>query len=107
MLKINFIDAPDLVVTIELEMTRYYLRLLWNDEGQYWTLSVRNEENQFLVEGIKVVPSYPLLSNYHRPELPPGEFIVVCKNDTLSRDAFIKNKATLIYMTKAEFYGTI
>lgn len=107
MLKINFIDAPDLVITLELELTRYYLRLLWNDEGDYWTLSIRNAENQFLVEGIKIVPRYPLLSNYHQPEMPPGEFIVICQNDVLKRDDFKVGKATLVYMARNEFYGTV
>jgi len=102
---IVFSDANDIVFKVTLDGTKYKLRMLWNPSGGYWTLSVRSEADVSLLEGIKVVPNYPLLRQYHRPNLPPGELMVITQDDTLDsigRNDFADSKVVLVYVTEDE-----
>lgn len=105
MITIAFPDANDIIVLVTLEGNQYKLRLLWNDVGEFWTLSVRSETGTPLIEGIRAVPNFPLLQPYHKPNVPPGELMVITSDDSLQdvgRDNFANGKAVLVYVTEAE-----
>lgn len=105
MQEITFADANDLVFKATMDGTKYKLRMLWNSSGGYWTLSIRSESGTSLLEGIKIVPNYPLLRQYHRPNVPPGELMVITQDDTLAsigRNDFANSKVVLVYVTEDE-----
>lgn len=105
MIDITFPDANDIVFKATLDGAVYKLRMLWNQSGGYWTLSIRKGDGSTLLEGIKVVPNYPLLRQYHRPNVPPGELMVITQDDALTaigRDDFANGKVVLVYMTEDE-----
>lgn len=104
MLRISFPDGPDIIVNIELENALYQLRFLYNTDDDAWTLSLRDKDNQPLIEGIKIVPNFPLLWLHHLPGVPGGEFMALSQADNIGRDAFTKGAATFIYMTEEEYY---
>ena len=105
MQKIAFLDANDIVSTVTLDGTQYQIRMLWNDRGGYWTLSLRSDSGASLLEGVKAVPDYPLLHPYRGTGIPPGELMVVTLDTTLQivgRTDFASSKAMLVYVTEAE-----
>lgn len=102
---ISFTDANDIVFLATLDDGQYKLRMLWNDSGGFWTLSVRQSDGTSLVEGIKVVPNYPLLRQYHKPDVPPGELLAIVTDDTkitIGRDDFSGGSVSLVYVTEDE-----
>jgi hypothetical protein len=102
---IAFLDASDIAFVATLDGTQYKVRMLWNDYGKFWTLSLRTAENISLLEGVKAVPDFPLLFPYHRPGIPPGELMVVTMDTTIqtvNRSGFANSKAILYYITEAE-----
>ena len=107
MLRITCPDAPDILVSAELDGKIYYIRLLYNADGAYSTLSLRDKDNLPLAEGIKCVPGWPLLSRRRVPGLPPGDFIVLCRSDAVGRADFKTGAAKLIYATEAELDGAV
>ena len=102
---ISFLDANDILTTATLDGTQYKIRMLYNDIGGYWTLSLRTTDNSPLLDGVKAVPDFPLLRPYHRPGIPPGELMVITLDTTIqtvSRADFANSKAILCYVTEAE-----
>lgn len=101
---ITFLDANDVLTTVTLDGTQYKIRILYNDIGDFWTLSLRTPDNSSLLEGIKAVPNFPILYPYHQPGIPPGELMVVTTDSiqTVGRDDFTGSKATLVYITEDE-----
>jgi len=105
MQEIAFADANDIVFKAILDGVKYKLRMLWNPSGGYWTLGIRAEDGTSLLEGIKVVPNYPLLRQCRRSNLPPGELLAITQNDSLAiigRDDFTDGKVVLTYVAEAE-----
>lgn len=101
---LSFLDANDSVFIATLDGTQYRLRMLWNDAGGFWTLSLRTPAGTALLEGVKVVPNYALLKPYHRPGIPPGELLVITDDtiQTVGRKDFADGTATLVYVTEDE-----
>jgi hypothetical protein len=59
-----------------LEGRDYVLRLSYNEREERFYLSILDEEEEPLVEGIKVIANWPLLRHYrYDPRLPPGELM--------------------------------
>ena len=105
---IVFGDANDIVFKATLDGAVYKLRMLWNPFGGYWTLSIRQEDGRPLLSGIKVVPNYPLLRQYHRPDVPPGEVMAITQDDSLAaigRADFASGKVVLVYVTEDEMHA--
>lgn len=102
---ISFLDSSDILTTVTLDGNQYKIRMLWNDIGQYWTLSLRTVDNESLLEGIKCVPDFRLLRPYHRPGIPAGELMIVAIDaslQTVGRSDFVNSKAKLVYVTEDE-----
>lgn len=102
---ISFLDANDILTTATLDGTQYKIRMLYNDKGGFWTMSLRTTDNSSLLESVKCVPDYPLLVPYHQPGIPPGELMIVTMDSTIqtvSRSDFANSKTILCYITEAE-----
>lgn len=103
MMRLGVIDANDQLIEADLGGTVFHIGLHWNQEGQLWTLSVRDLDRQILVSGIAVVPNWPLLRQIRAPELPPGEFGVSLRPGAgLDRGAFVRGDASLWYFPPEE-----
>lgn len=104
---ITFNDTSDTVSSVDIEGTVYKFRMLWNPGGYFWSMHLWDKNDNPLATNIKVVPNFPLLMNKHCFDIPRGEFIVVSKQTMLDRDAFKDGRATLVYVTRDEWYGTV
>lgn len=99
-------DLNDSMVRIILDNTLYWLHFSWNSRG-FWSMGIYDKDSTAVVEGIKLVPNFPLTLQYRRPQLPAGEFLVTVQDDrtdTLGREDFKNMKAALVYVTAGELH---
>jgi hypothetical protein len=56
----------------------YVLRFSFNEREERWHLSVFNDQEEPLLQGLKLLTSWPLLRNHRYDDrLPPGELMVI------------------------------
>jgi hypothetical protein len=100
MMVLGVIDANDQIIEADLDGTTYHVGLSWNEEGQLWTMSLRDLDQQILVSGIALVPLSPLLRQVRRPSLPPGELAIeAAPGSILDRQSFSSGRARLWYFS--------
>ena len=63
------------------------LTMLWNEYGQYWSLSVAELGGEVLISNVKCVASYPLTSRYQRTGLK-GDFYFLHRSGLSPRPTF-------------------
>lgn len=97
--EISVSDLNDQVFEASLLGERWFIRLLWNEYGQYWTMSLNDYKNNALVYNMKIVANYPIGAEYATDErLPDGEFIVESERDEkVLRDDFKDGIAHLYF----------
>lgn len=97
---ITFPDGNDVIFKTTLSGTEYTLRILWNQKGQYWTLSIGD-----IIKSIKVVCNYPLLNGYSHLAIPAGQLVCTTIDETLQRplrDSFTNGKCYLVYAVQTD-----
>jgi hypothetical protein len=75
-------DLPAYEFSITLESVIYILSFEWNDRGQFWTMDILDQDQNYLVAGIRMVSEINLLRRFKNTKLPAGDFIL---NDTSSK----------------------
>lgn len=90
-------DIPAYDFSLALEGVNYYFSFEWNERGQFWTMDILDQDQNYLVAGVRMVSGIDLLSRFKNTKLPPGIFIL---NDTSSkgRDPSFFNFGTEIIM---------
>lgn len=107
MITITLPDANDFVVSVTLDGEVFRLHFAWNDTGAFWSMGIRNDKDNIIIERIRCVPNYPLLAQYRRPTLPKGEVLCITSSNTVGRNDFASGKAKLVYVPEAELDGAI
>jgi hypothetical protein len=105
MIVLPIADLNSQSIEAVLDDDLYYIIIDWNETGQYWEMGIRNSLYRTLVDGICMVPNYPLLRQFKYPDLPPGDLQVVCDSDVNgppARNQFANERFQLIYTTAAE-----
>lgn len=78
-------DTTDQLLDVVLSDNPYTLRVLWNETGGYFSLSVYEREGLVILENIKMVKNYPLIGRFKDTRLPIGElFFIDNKNKNAS-----------------------
>ena len=70
-------DATDQLVDVTLSDNPYTLRVLWNERGGYFSLSIFEREGAVIVENVKMVKNYPLIGRFKNTLLPVGDLYFV------------------------------
>lgn len=97
------IDANDQLIEADLDGATYYVGLSWNEEGQLWSLSLRDLDEVLLVSGIAVVPNGRLLRQVRRASFPKGDIVAATAlGKPLDRQSFISGAAVLAYLSVDE-----
>jgi len=99
-MKYTVIEVPDMndsVSRIVLSGKAYLIRFTYNDTGDYWKFGLYTTQNEPIVIGIKVVPSFPLNLFYGVTKLPFGVFGVMSKLDRIGRNDFVDGKAKFFF----------
>lgn len=102
-MKYTVISVPDMndsVSRLVLNKKEYRIRFTWNDTASYWTFGISDSLNSPIIEGIKIVPQFPLNLFNDREEAPNGLFVATTDNDKIGRKDFIDGKAQFLFIPK-------
>ncbi len=104
MIQIAVVDENDSLTEVVLDEETFFLHLAWNSEAEFWTLGIENASKDTIIEGIAVVPDYPLLDRYRGPGMPAGDIIAVApdRRDGISRSDLPEGIVALVYVTAAD-----
>lgn len=104
MFSISIRDLNSQAIESVLDNILYYIVLDWNDTGGYWTFAIRNSAYQTLIDGISLVPNYPLTKQFRYATMPPGELLVNAKfrSGPIPRDGFTSGLYELVYLTQQD-----
>lgn len=94
------IDVPDLndsFSRIVLNEKAYHIRFTYNDTEDRWRFGLYDAQMQPIVQGIKIVPGFPLNLFKGRDDIPPGVFGCISKADAVSRYDFKDGKARFVF----------
>lgn len=100
-------DSNDSIVKITLEEKVYYLHFSYSSLKS-WTFGIYDKNNKPVVDGIRIVPNYPLTHQYGSSRTPTGEFVCTVQDDSvkeISRQDFLNKKAFFVYVSEAEING--
>lgn len=104
MIQISMMDANDFVQSVTLDDTVYKLHFAYNDVLKGWSMDIRDSQNTDIVRSIRVVPNFPLLSQYKRHLDIKGEIVatVTTNIQNIGRHDFINGRASLVYVSEDE-----
>lgn len=109
MLEIPFKQESCFEEQITLSGTIFLLKFTWNSLNEFWTMDIRDRDENPILLGIKIVPNYPLLYQYTDIRLPLGE--IVCLNIVKSPDPIerfdIGQKFLMIYFELGELESIV
>ena len=81
-------DTTDQFIDVVLSDNPYTLRVLWNETGGYFSLSIYERGGNVIVENIKMVKNYPLMGRYKNILLPEGDLIFLENKTTNNRPTY-------------------
>jgi uncharacterized secreted protein with C-terminal beta-propeller domain len=84
-------DTTDQIVGVVLSNNTYTLRVLWNERGGYFSLSVYEREGAVIVENVKMVKNYPLLGRFKDTRLPVGDLYFIDNKNKNDRPLYTSN----------------
>ena len=98
-------DYADYSESVVLDGNPYRLAFSWNTRGEYWSLTISDSSGNVLVDGLKLVINFELISEYAAAGFPPGALLAVDTTGTLSRIGRddLGEKVRLYYLTGEEF----
>lgn len=99
----------DQQIQMTLDNVVFFIHLAYNSETDSWALGLMDANSQTLIDGISIVPDYPLLSRVRRSTFPAGEILCISPDGrgTVNYDALVDGVCQLIYYTLAEVEAVI
>lgn len=90
-------DLPAYSFSITLEGVVYILSFEWNDRGSFWTMDIQDQDENYLVAGVRVVNNQDLLGRFRNTALPAGTFYLL---DTTGKvdDPKVDNFGTVVLL---------
>ena len=86
---------------VVLAGTAYLIRFTWNDTAGRWMWGLYQTDRTPIIEGIKVVPSFPLNAFVVQPGMPEGAFGCITELEAVGRMDFIEENAQFVFIPKA------
>lgn len=81
-------DTTDQLLSVVLSDNPYTLRVLWNENYGYFSLSIYEREGDVIVENVKMVKNYPLLGRFKNTKLPLGDLYFVDNKNKNARPIY-------------------
>jgi hypothetical protein len=104
-LEITVPDMNDSFSKVVLDGKEDALRFSWNDTAGRWSFGVHTILREPIVQGLKLVPQFPLNLQYIDERLPSGVFGVYTRLDAVGRDDFINGRAIFAYIPSNQEAG--
>lgn len=103
MFVVELMDANSQAIEATLDDVLYYIIVNWNESAQSWQMGIRDSAYNLLIDGIRMVPNFPLLTQFKYAEVPDGELIIhdytLTKSQRIPRDGFLLERYELVYYT--------
>ena len=91
-------DMHDSFSRVVLDNVQYLIRFTWNEKARRWTFGLYTMQREAIVQGIKLVPRFPLNLQIVDDRFPTGVFGVYSDFDYIGRNDFIEGKAAFSYI---------
>ncbi|GHU95076.1 hypothetical protein FACS1894208_07280 [Clostridia bacterium] len=91
-------DYNDSFSKLVLDGTEYQIRFTWNDTTQRWAFGLFTVLKEPIIQGVKIVPGFPLNLQYVDNRLPGGIIGVYTKLAAVGHEDFKNGKAILAYV---------
>ena len=98
-------DLNDSYSRVVLDKVQYLLRMSWNETGQYWYFGLHKPDKTPILQGIKVVPRFPLNLGYVDDDIPFGLLCVYSDKERIGRYDFIDGTAIFAYIPAIQEAG--
>jgi len=90
---------------VVLDDTPYKMHFHWNNRGEYWSMSIADNDGTVLIDSVKLVNNYELIDRYAGSGLPPGELYVADSGGvvfTIDRYSLSSGELQLVYVPESE-----
>lgn len=86
---------------VDILNTEYILEFIYNNQGEFWSISMYTADKTPIFLGRKVVLNYDLFSYCSNPLLPIGSLRAIDESNTLKECGFddLGNRVKIIYTT--------
>ena len=74
-------DLPSYLQRVELESVIYNLSFRYNERMDRWVMDIQDQEENNILMGIVLLTNVPLLQQYVIDGLPPGDFILLHREE--------------------------
>ena len=95
-------DMNDSFSRVVLDGTQYLIRFTWNEAAKRWSFGLFTIQREPLVQGVRLVPRFPLNLQIVDERFPSGVFGVYSDFESAGRDDFINDRATFAYISADE-----
>lgn len=75
-------DFPSYNQRVELDGVIYNLIIRYNERMARWILDIQDQEENDILIGIPMLTGVPLLQQYTKTDLPPGDFLLLHRDGT-------------------------
>lgn len=75
-------DFPSYSQRVELDGVIYNLIIRYNERMARWILDIQDQEENDILIGLVMVSGVPLLQQYVKSDLPPGDFMLLHRDAT-------------------------
>lgn len=90
-------DMNDSVSRVVLAGVAYLIRFTYNGRGDYWKFSLFDTQSNPIIQGVKIVPNFPLNLFSGVTKLPFGVFGVMSKLGRIGRRDFADGNAQFVF----------
>lgn len=91
-------NQNDFIMRVMLDGTMVHIHMSYNSGGDYWTIGFYDVDNKPIVDGIKIVPNFPLNFFYTAHDIPQGLLFVQTSLTKVGKNAFASGDAKLCYV---------
>lgn len=99
-----FNDQASFQEEVVLDEIPYVFKFTYNTRMEFWTMNILTKDLEPIVQGIKIVLSYELISRFANPDLPQGQLYALDSGITeteVTRDN-LGNIIQLVYVEADE-----
>lgn len=98
-------NMNDSVSDVTIDDVQYRLRFTYNETYDYWSFGVRTANNEPIIEGVRIVPNFPILYYCTDYRLPDGDFGCISDEAEVGRYAFENKTAEFVYIPRSDLEG--
>jgi len=101
-LQIAVPDLNDSFSRVVLDGVQYLIKFTWNEAAQRWSFGLYTMQREPLVQGVRIVPRFPLNLQIVNDDFPFGVFGAYTDLEHIGRDDFKNGRATFAYISAVQ-----